>query len=102
MEKNEKKPRRKPRFCVDTFRADSVVLRGERRAVIYGCRRILRYSKASVCLSLGKRRVRVFGEELICTAFSAGTVTVEGVVAGVLYCTHSCANACPLSGEGAE
>lgn len=86
------------RLAGDILRADSIVLRGERSATVYGCRKILRYAKERICLSLGKRRVCVRGEELICTAFSAGTVTVEGRITGVAYCTVSC-SACTIKEE---
>lgn len=97
MEQKEKKRAYVPRFTADTFRTDSVVLRGEKSATVYGCRKILRYSKENVCLHLGKRRVRVEGEGLVCTTFSAGTVTVEGCIAGAHYCAASCTGACPAS-----
>lgn len=94
MEEKKEKRTRAPRFRADMFRADSIVLRGERTATVYACRKILRYAKACVCLSLGKRRVCVEGEDLICTSFSAGTVTVEGRISGVRYCGASCGS-CP-------
>ncbi|MBQ9784531.1 MAG: YabP/YqfC family sporulation protein [Clostridia bacterium] len=90
MEKEEKKRAHVKHFGGDTFRADSIVLRGEKTATVYGCRRILRYGRERVCLLQAKRRVCVSGEGLICTSFSAGTVTLEGRIAGVRYCTASC------------
>ncbi len=102
MESGEKKRTHVMRFTGDMFRADSIVLRGERTATVYGCRQILRYAKECVCLSLGKRRACVEGEGLICTSFSAGTVTVEGRIAGVHYCKASCAGACPQREEAVQ
>ncbi len=94
MEEKQKKRIHVTSFRGDMFRADSIVLRGERAATVYGCRKILRYAKTRVCLSLGKRRVCVEGNGLICTSFSAGTVTVEGSISGVRYCAASCVS-CP-------
>ncbi len=75
--------------------SDTVLLRGTGMAVIYGCRKILSYDAARVCLSIAHRNVSVFGSELVCTAFSAGAVTVEGRIDGVRYCQGGCMGHCP-------
>ncbi len=82
------------RFDHSPLCLDSVVLRGDRCAVIYGCRRILCYENARICLLIAHRSVCVFGRELICTAFSAGSVTVEGKIDGVRYCESGCGGKC--------
>ena len=75
---------------------DAAVLRGEERAIVYGCCRILKYEETRVCLGRRAGRICVWGKNLLCTAFSAGTVTVEGTIEGLRYCHADC-EAC---GEG--
>lgn len=83
----------------DLLCGDSAVLRADRSVTVYGCRKILYYGRESVCLDVGKRRLRVMGEELICTAFTAGTASVEGRIGGVLYCGFCCDKTCPVRTE---
>ena len=85
----------------DLFSEDTLVLRGEDAAVVYGCKRILLYERARICLSLGSRQITLMGDDLICTAFTAGTVTVEGKIHGAAYCTEQCAGECRKK-EGRE
>ncbi|MBQ8415322.1 MAG: YabP/YqfC family sporulation protein [Clostridia bacterium] len=84
----------------DLFLKDTLVLRDERSAVVYGCKRILLYEKDRICLSLGNKQITLLGEDLICTAFTAGSVTVEGVIHGTAYCTDQCLGKCRKGGEG--
>ena len=74
----------------EIFCADTAVLRGTHGACVYGCRRILHYAPERICLSLGKRRITVRGEGLLCTSFSAGCVTVAGEIEGIRYCRDAC------------
>ena len=74
------------------FLTDTAVLRGESGACVYGCRRILHYSPTRICLFLGKRRITVRGEEMLCTSFCGGCVTVHGRVEGIFFCKHACAD----------
>ena len=69
---------------------DTAVLCGEEMATVYGCRRILRYAPSRICLERAHGRVCVWGEGLICTAFSVGCVTVEGRIDGLRYCRDEC------------
>lgn len=62
-----------------------IVLHGEREAIVYGCRRILLYTPPQIRLSLGKRQLVIEGNELSCSSFSGGAVTVEGVIDAVWY-----------------
>lgn len=78
----------------DLFCSDSILLRGEGSAVLYGCGRILFYGRERICFSMGRRSVSVFGKELRCTVFSPAGVTVEGKIAGVCYCATDCTGAC--------
>ncbi len=75
----------------DLFCTDSVLLRGDHSAVLYGCGRILFYGRERICFSMGKRSASVFGEGLFCTVFSPSGVTVEGKIRGVCYCEADCA-----------
>lgn len=88
------------RALADTLGTDTAVLRGEHGAVVYGCRRILYYSPARICLSLGKRQIAVTGKDLICTSFCAGSVTVAGSVEGIAYCRARCEKCPREEGEG--
>ena len=74
----------------DLFCADSVLLRGDSSAVLYGCKRILFYGRERICFSMRGRAVSVFGEGLCCAVFSPSGVTVDGKIKGVLYCNADC------------
>lgn len=80
----------------DLFCTESVLLRGDGSAVLYGCRRILFYGRERICFSMGQRSVSVFGKELCCTVFSPVGVTVEGKIQGVCYCDTDCIGSCNL------
>lgn len=86
------------RESAELFCADTAVLHGTRGATVYGCHRILHYAPERICLGIGKQRISVRGKDLICTAFNAGCVTVEGRVDGISYC----AGTCETCGEGEE
>lgn len=64
---------------------ERTTVEGKRRVTVYGCRRILIYSPTEIRLQLAKEELSVIGERLFCSSFSAGVVTVEGVIGGVLY-----------------
>lgn len=79
--------------------ADSVVLRDDTGAVVYGCRRILCYEEDRICLGVARRCVCVRGKGLICTSFSAGAVTIEGIIGSVRFCPADCGGRCTEGGE---
>ena len=64
---------------------DMIVLRGSSTATVYSCRKILLYTPTEIRLQMAKRTVSVCGEDLCCTSFSGGTVTVRGVIFSVCY-----------------
>ena len=64
---------------------ERVTMEGQRRVTVYGCRRIVVYSPLEIRLMLAKEELSIIGEALYCSSFSAGTVTVEGKIGGVLY-----------------
>ena len=87
----------------DLFCTDSVLLRGEHSAVLYGCVRILYYGRERICFSMKEREISVFGKDLCCTVFSPLGVTVEGEIRGVRYCSSGCNGSCSLvCREGGE
>ena len=61
------------------------VLRGQRSVTVYGCKKILLYSPCEIRLCVEKKELSVLGEHLFCTCFSAGSVTVQGKIFGVMY-----------------
>ena len=67
---------------------ETVIVRGQRCATVYGCRKILLYSPREIRLCMGRRVLCVQGEGLLCTCFSAGSVTLEGKISGVFYVTE--------------
>ena len=108
MEQNEQrsaKNGKKIRFSwreSNLFCTDSILLRGNHSAVLYGCGKILFYGRERICFSMGQYSASVFGKELCCTVFSPTGVTVEGDIKGVCYCDGDCSGRCSavLRGEG--
>ena len=100
MSKNEQrgaKSNKKARLSLrenDLFCGESVLLRGNHSAVLYGCEKILFYGRERICFSMGRRSVSIFGEGLCCTVFSPAGVTVEGNICGVCYCDGGCLGRC--------
>lgn len=90
-EEQEKKSAFHQRFDMQALlaRRDLIVLTGDSRATLHGCRRILRYSPCEIRLCIGRREVSLTGERLICTCFSGGSVTVEGVIRAVSFLPSS-------------
>lgn len=77
------------RFAVLPLSAgrERATVEGKRRVTVYGCRKILVYSPKEIRLQLAKETLCVVGEGLYCSSFSAGIVTVEGIIGGVVYGT---------------
>lgn len=92
--------KRSVRASLPMFACDTVVLRGEKSATVYGCRKILWYSPERICLLVEGRGVSVTGRSLYCASFSAGTVTLVGEVLGAVYCA-SCRGRCDLCNDKA-
>ena len=55
-------------------------LRGRNYLLISGCKRIEKYSPTLMVMRVGKDLLTVGGEELICSSYHGGTVTVEGLI----------------------
>ena len=87
----------------DAFRemvcGDRVILRGDGGAVIYGCVRILRYGERRLCFATRGRSISLTGRGLVCTAFSAGCVTVGGVIDALCFCERDCNGVCRAVAE---
>lgn len=102
MAKNEQrsaKNGKKMRFSWrenDLFCTDSILLRGDHSAVLYGCKKILVYGRERICFLMKGRAVSIFGKELCCTVFSPSGVTVEGKIKGISYCNSNCEGVCSL------
>lgn len=62
-----------------------VVLRGQSELTVYGCKKILLYTKPEIRLSMPKKQLCILGEDLLCTSFTGGAVTVEGKIEAVRY-----------------
>lgn len=61
----------------------SAFLSGAGEVTVRGCRKILRYEPEIISLSVGKQELSVHGAGLVCTAYSAETVTVTGNIAAL-------------------
>ena len=62
-----------------------VILRGNREVTVYSCRKILLYTPCEIRLLAAGHPISIVGEDLFCTSFSGGTVTVRGRIFGVHY-----------------
>lgn len=61
----------------------SAFLSGAGEVTVRGCRKILQYESEIISLSVGKQELSVHGAGLVCTAYSAETVTVTGDIAAL-------------------
>lgn len=62
-----------------------MTLSGQNELVVRGCKRILSYQKEEISLALGKTALRILGEELFCSAFGAGCVTITGKIVSLSF-----------------
>lgn len=85
-QKEQKRKEKRSFFRQVTDHRRLIQLYGDHTLIAYGCRRILLYTQEEIRLSREKKAVlRVFGEGLCCTCFSAGAVTVQGHILGVRF-----------------
>lgn len=59
-------------------------MRGRHTLFLHGCRRILKYSPQEMVMEAKGITVCVTGERLVCSTFHDGTVTVDGLLHGLL------------------
>ena len=89
MQNSKREPMRRfrDRYSMRSLfeRRELIILKGDSHATLYGCRRILLYSPCEIRLCIGRCEVSLLGEELLCTCFSAGSITVEGQIRALHY-----------------
>lgn len=64
---------------------ETVVMYGDRRITVQGCRKILAYAPTEIRLQLKHCVLSVRGSELICSCFSGGCTTLQGRILCVEY-----------------
>jgi hypothetical protein len=60
-----------------------IVMRERHTLFLHGCRRIIKYSPEEICVAAKGFSVIVAGRGLICSAYHAGTVTVDGYIENI-------------------
>ena len=61
-------------------------MRGRHTLMVHGCRKILDFNPCEVRLALADSVLTVKGKRLICTAYLAGAVGIEGFICGITFC----------------
>ena len=61
-------------------------MRGRHTLTVHGCQKILSFSPCEVSLALKDSTLTVSGRRLICTAYLAGAVGIEGYICGISFC----------------
>lgn len=80
--------KRARRYFESWMLSEMVVLYGDRRATVRGCKKILSYDPKEIRFALRKRSVRLCGKDLRCVSFARGSATVEGVLTAVEFCAE--------------
>ena len=62
-----------------------LTLAGQEELVVRGCKKILSYGERLISLRVGKTVLSIHGEDLLCTAFGSGCVTVTGLVVSLTF-----------------
>ena len=62
-----------------------MTLSGQEELVVRGCKKILSYGEACICLKVGEKALEIRGEALFCSAFGAGCVTVTDKIHALLF-----------------
>ena len=70
-------------LLTDGLRLD---MRGRHTLTIHGCRRILDFTPCEVRLAVKDATLTVSGRRLVCTAYLAGAVGIEGCICGINFC----------------
>ena len=61
-------------------------MRGRHTLTVHGCQRILDFTPCEVRLAVKDATLTVSGRRLICTAYLAGAVGIEGYICGITFC----------------
>ena len=61
-------------------------MRGRHTLMVHGCRKILDFNPCEVRLALEDSTLIIQGKRLICTAYLAGAVGIEGYICGISFC----------------
>ena len=61
-------------------------MRGRHTLMVHGCRKILDFTPCEVRLAVENSTLTVKGKRLICTAYLAGAVGIEGYVCAISFC----------------
>ncbi|MBE6634394.1 MAG: hypothetical protein E7620_08670 [Ruminococcaceae bacterium] len=77
-QRNSSKPQARPRLSDLLPTGENTVLYGDRRMTVQGCRRILLYSPTEIRLQLKRRQLVIRGNDLECSSFAGGCVTLQG------------------------
>ena len=62
----------------------AISMAGDSELTVRGCKRILSYEETEILLAVGGTVLRVMGQELYCSAFSGGALTLTGKITGLL------------------
>lgn len=73
-------------FPTDAFGSVPVIeLKGNCEATVYGCNRVIAYSRESVRLKILKNELEIEGAELVLSDFTSGMVSVMGKISAVRF-----------------
>ncbi len=67
-----------------------IEMRGRGLLYVYGCRRILKYSRDEMIVAAKAFDVKVLGENLTCSFFYGGAVAIEGVIKAFFVLEKEC------------
>lgn len=67
-----------------------VEMRGRYCVSVRGCRKIILYSESKVILKMKREILQILGKRLSCITYTAGAVTIEGIIDSVSYVRDRC------------
>ena len=83
MEQRKRFAQRARQYLGSGTLSEMIVLYGDRRVTLRGCRKILSYDPKEIRFALRGRNVRLCGRELHCVSFTRGSAAVEGILTAV-------------------
>lgn len=60
-------------------------IRGRNTLIMYGCRRILKYTPEEIVISAKGFAVSIGGQRLICSTFHNGVISIEGYISSTRF-----------------